>query len=194
MPALIYLHGFLSSPLSVKAQQTQSWLTAHRPDIQYHCPLLSSYPGQARCALDELVASLAGETIGLVGSSLGGFWATYLAERYDLRAVLINPAVRPQDRFKEFVGQSLKNYHSDDEYRLTPSDLHDLLAADVEVPQHSNNYWVLLQTGDETLDYRQAAEKYAAARLLIEEGGNHTFEGYEQWLPSIVEFLFHARE
>lgn len=193
MPALVYLHGFLSSPLSAKAQQTQSWLKTFRPNIRYYCPQLSSYPGQARAVLDQLMVALAGQQVGLIGSSLGGFWATYLAEKHDLRAVLVNPAVRPQDRFTEFVGQPLKNYHSDDEYRLTSVDLEDLIAADVVEPQRSANYWVMLQTGDETLDYRQAAEKYTASKLLVEEGGNHTFEAFADWLPDIVDFLFPPR-
>ncbi len=193
MPALVYLHGFLSSPLSTKARQTEAWLTAHRPDIRYHCPFLSSYPGEARASLDrlldELLADTPADSIGLMGSSLGGFWATYLAETHELRAVLVNPAVRPQDRFAEFVGRTLKNYHSDDEYRLTQADMRELIEADL-IPRNLANYWVMLQTGDETLDYRQAIEKYQGSRFLVEEGGSHAFEGFEHWLPRLVNFLF----
>lgn len=190
MSVLIYLHGFLSSPLSAKAQQTASWLKANRPDIRYHCPYLSSYPGEARATLDRLVQSLGSEPVGLIGSSLGGFWATYLAERYNFPAVLVNPAVRPQDRFDEFVGQPLKNYHSDDSYCLTADDLQQLVQADAEQLNNRDNYWVMLQTGDETLDYRLAVEKYQGCKFLVEEGGSHTFEGYQNWIPQIVEFLF----
>jgi predicted esterase YcpF (UPF0227 family) len=189
MPALVYLHGFLSSPLSIKARQTEAWLKAHRPDISYHCPFISSYPGDARISLEKLLADIPANSIGLVGSSLGGFWATYLAEIYGLRAVLVNPAVRPQDRFAEFVGRTLKSYHSDDEYRLTQADMQELIKTDL-APCKPARYWVMLQTGDETLDYRQAIEKYEGSRLLVEEGGSHAFDGFEQWLPQLVEFLF----
>lgn len=190
MPALVYLHGFLSSPLSAKAQQTEAWLRAHRPDISYHCPFISSYPGEARDTLEQLMTRLLADRIGLVGSSLGGFWSTYLAENYDLRAVLVNPAVRPQDRFEEFVGQTLKNYHTDNEYCLMPDDLQGLIDADVKQLRDPANYWVMLQTGDETLDYRQAVDKYQGSKLLVEEGGSHTFDGFENRLPQVVEFLF----
>lgn len=190
MSALVYLHGFLSSPRSIKAQQTEAWLQTHRPDISYQCPFLSSYPGQARATLEQLMARLDGEGIGLVGSSLGGFWATYLAEQYNLPAVLVNPAVRPQDRFAEFVGQPLKNYHSDDEYCLTKEDLQHLLQADTQALRNPANYWVMLQTGDEALDYRLARDKYQSTRLQVEEGGSHSFEGFENWLAQVIEFLF----
>jgi predicted esterase YcpF (UPF0227 family) len=190
MAALVYLHGFLSSPQSAKAEQTRRWLGSQRPGITYHCPFLSSYPEQALQSLGDLVRSLEGEPIGLVGSSLGGFWATYLAEHYDLRAVLVNPAVRPQDRFGEFVGQTLRNYHTQDSCQLKQADLVTLISADQDTLRDPNRYWVLLQTGDETLDYRQALEKYGDCHLLVEEGGDHSFVGFERWLPDIVEFLF----
>jgi predicted esterase YcpF (UPF0227 family) len=190
MPVLVYLHGFLSSPQSIKAQQTEAWLKAHHPDVRYLCPFLSSHPTEARAALDQLMVDLEGEQVGLIGSSLGGFWATYLVEEHDVRAVLVNPAVRPQAWFVKFEGKPLKNYHSDHTYCLTGRDLQTLKAADSSEIRRPGNYWVMLQTGDETLDYRHAQEKYAQSKMLIEEGGNHTFEGYEAWLPQVVEFLF----
>lgn len=97
MAALVYIHGFLSSPLSFKAQQTAQWLAQQHPEISFHCPQLPPYPAQTQLLLEALVESLLHEPVYLMGSSLGGFWATWLAEKYNLRAVLINPAVRPQD-------------------------------------------------------------------------------------------------
>ncbi len=190
MSALIYLHGFLSSPLSAKAQQTEAWLKVHRPDITYYCPALSARPGDALRTIEQLVQGLPQSEIGLVGSSLGGFWSTWVVEQLGVPAVLVNPAVRPQERFAEFVGQTLRNYHSGEEFYLHPEDLDDLVQADVAQLRDPSRYWVMLQTGDETLDYRQALEKYRGARVLLEEGGNHSFEGFEQWLPDIVAFLF----
>lgn len=193
MPALVYLHGFLSSPLSTKALQTQEWLAAHRPDISYHCPFLSSYPGKARKALEQLMSDLTDDAIGLVGSSLGGFWATYLAEKHNVPAVLVNPAVSPHTRFAEVVGQRLKNYHTDDEYCLTDADLRELIDADIPQLNNAQKYWLMVQTGDETLDYRLALERYGNARVLKEKGGSHSFDGYERWIPELVEFLFDGR-
>jgi len=111
MPALIYIHGFLSSPLSHKAQQVGEWLGESRPNIVYHCPMLSAYPGEVQNSLEQLVESLLPEPVYLMGSSMGGFWATYLAEKYDLPAVLINPAVKPTSLMPKYVGLPLKNYN-----------------------------------------------------------------------------------
>ena len=190
MPNLVYLHGFLSSPESSKAKLTGAWCAQQaRPDWRFHCPSLSAYPGSAIATITSLLDELRGQPTALIGSSLGGFWATGFAERYGLPAVLINPAVSPQTRFHEFVGQPLRNYYTEDTYTLQPGDLADLASVDTRHLQHPQNLWVLLQTGDETLDYRLAAQKYADCRLTIEEGGNHSFAGYDHWLPPITEFL-----
>ncbi len=125
----------------------------------------------------------------LLGSSLGGFWATYLAETRGLPAVLINPAVSPQRRFQALVGQTLKNYHTAETCILTADDMADLAACDVDRLNNPDLYWLLAQTGDETLDYREAVAKYRGCRQTVETGGSHAFDGYEGWLPDIAEFF-----
>ncbi|MFL0796257.1 MAG: esterase YqiA [Cellvibrionaceae bacterium] len=192
MQTLLYIHGFLSSPKSIKAQQTQQWLSEHYPDTQYLCPYLSSYPSEARKALEQLLLPLLekGIEVGLIGSSLGGYWSTYLAEQYDLRAVLVNPAVKPSLFLPGYLGKELKNYHTDDVYVLTEKDQQDLRAVDTTDIQRKTSYWLLAQTGDETLDYRLAVEKYTGCRQTIEEGGDHGFQNYDRHLPAIYEFLF----
>jgi len=188
MAALLYIHGFLSSPLSFKAQQTQAWLAANHPEIDYHCPRLSPYPADTCLLLEQLVESLLPQPVYLIGSSLGGFWATWLVEKYNLRAVLINPAVRPQDFMPLYVGKELKSYHTDDVYYLQPYHVTDMEQFDI-APQRIHNYWLLAQTGDETLDYRQAVEKYAACKQTIEDGGDHGFREFERYLESGLAFL-----
>ena len=91
MAALLYIHGFLSSPQSFKAQQTRLWLAKNHPEIDFYCPQLPPYPAGAQFILESLVESLFPQPVYLMGSSLGGFWATWLAEKYNLRAILINP-------------------------------------------------------------------------------------------------------
>lgn len=189
MPALIYIHGFLSSPLSFKAQQVKTWLAEQRPDIQYHCPFLPPYPGEARALLEQLVESLKPEPVYLMGSSLGGYWSTYLAEKYDLRAVLINPAVRPSMLMPEYVGVELQNYHTEDRYTLTPEHIDQLRAVDTPNVERKDNYWLMVQTGDETLDYRLAVDKYQGCRQLVEEGGDHGFQEFDRWIPEVIGFL-----
>jgi predicted esterase YcpF (UPF0227 family) len=188
MAALLYIHGFLSSPQSYKAQQTQAWLAAIHPEIDYHCPHLSPYPAQTQQFLEKLVESFLPEPVYLMGSSLGGFWATWLAEKYNLRALLINPAVRPQEFMPKYIGIELKSYHTDDIYLLQPHHVEEIKLVDIQ-PNRLDNYWLLVQTGDETLDYRKAVEKYAGCKQTIEEGGDHSFQGFERYLESGLEFL-----
>lgn len=188
MTTLIYIHGFLSSPYSFKAQQTQAWLAQYRPDITYVCPHLNPYPKQTQLTLEALVESASSEPVVVMGSSLGGYWATWLAEKYHLRAVLINPSVRPWDFMPNYLEVDLKSYHTDDSYRLQKHHVTEIQSFNVLV-QQPNNYWLLVQTGDETLDYTQAVAKYRASKQTIEMGGNHGFEGFERYLPAAIEFL-----
>lgn len=191
MAALVYIHGFLSSPLSFKAQQTAQWLAQHHPEVAFYCPQLPPYPQQTQAILETLVESLSPEPVYLMGSSLGGFWATWLAEKYNLRAVLINPAVRPQDFMPAYLEVDLKSYHTDDSYRLLAHHIDEIVAVDV-TPSRLQNYWLLVQTGDETLDYRHAVEKYAGCKQTIEAGGDHAFQGFERFLADSMIFFNHS--
>ncbi len=188
MAALLYIHGFLSSPLSFKAQQTQAWLAVNYPEIDYYCPQLSPYPAQTCQVLEQLVESLLPQSIYLMGSSLGGFWVTWLAEKYNLRALLINPAVSPQHFMPNYLGMELKSYHTQDTYLLGQQHIDEITQLDIQ-PQRLKNYWLLVQTGDETLDYRHAVEKYAGCKQTVEEGGDHAFKGFERYLESGLDFL-----
>lgn len=191
MAALLYIHGFLSSPLSFKAQQTREWLAANYPHIDFHCPQLPPYPAQTQNILESLVENLLPQPLYLMGSSLGGFWASWLAEKYDLRAVLINPAVRPQDFMPSYLEVDLKSYHTDDSYRLNSGHIDEIIAVDIPITRKAN-YWLLVQTGDETLDYRQAVQKYAGCKQTIEEGGDHAFQGFERYLEDSIKFFQHS--
>lgn len=188
MAAVLYIHGFLSSPQSFKARQTQAWLAANHPEIAYYCPQLTPYPEQTRQELEQLVESLLPQPVYLLGSSLGGFWATWLVEKYNLRAVLVNPAVAPRHFMPRYIGQELKSYHSDDCYLLTAAHIDEIGRVDVPVTRQQN-YWLLVQTGDETLDYRDAVKKYTGCKQTIEEGGDHAFQGFERYLAPGLEFL-----
>lgn len=188
MSALIYIHGFLSSPLSWKAQQVKHWVAEQVPEIDYYCPHLTPYPQQTRLQLEQLVESLLPQKPCLMGSSLGGFWATWLVEKYDLRAVLINPAVKPWQFMPDYLEVDLKSYHTDDSYRLNAGHIEEIKACDLPIHRHAN-YWLLVQAGDETLDYRQAVEKYQGCRQTLEEGGDHSFQGFERYFEEAITFL-----
>ncbi|GLS24876.1 YqiA/YcfP family alpha/beta fold hydrolase [Marinibactrum halimedae] len=189
MSTLLYIHGFLSSPSSFKSQQFKQWLTQHRPDIHFECPLLPPYPAQAHQILDNIITQSAERPIYLVGSSMGGFWSTYFAEKYNLPAVLVNPACAPLTLMPSYVGIELKNFHTEDTYLLNDSHLKELAEFVIEEPQRIPNYWVLLQTGDETLDYRLAEKKYRKCKVTTEDGGDHSFAGFERYFENIIRFF-----
>lgn len=185
--ALIYIHGFNSSPASLKARQTDEWLSLYHPHIPFFCPKLSNEPDRAIRQLQDLIESISGPT-GLVGSSMGGYYATWLAERYELPAVLINPAVKPYELMLDYLGANT-NYHTGERYVLEQRHVDEVRLLEVATPLHRERYWVLLQSGDEVLDYRQAEARYAGCRMTLERGGDHSFQHYERYLPAIYEFL-----
>jgi len=187
---LLYIHGFNSSPQSHKASIFKQWITKQYPVIAYEVPYLKPYPADAIAQLEQLVESYLSrqEPIGLVGSSLGGFYAAWLAEKYDLRAVLVNPAVRPFELLGKYIGEN-KNFYNDDHYLFEQKHVDELKT--FYVPQHKypENILLMVQTGDESLDFREATAKYTASQNIIEYGGDHGFRDFERWLHYILQFL-----
>lgn len=185
MQHILYIHGFLSSPQSAKAQQMLAF-AAERQDLQLMLPALPVDPGTALAILEQCIAS-APKLPVLIGSSLGGFYANILAARHGLRAVLINPAVHPHKLLSAYVGEQ-RNYHTGVASEVKPEHFRLLELLEV-APQHPEKLWVLLETGDETLDYRQAEQFYSACKVDVSPGGSHSYEGFAEKLPAIVEFL-----
>lgn len=197
MATLLYIHGFLSSPQSEKAVQVKNWLSVHRPHIKFICPFLTPSPTDTRETLERLVDNAmmtSKANVYLMGSSLGGFWTTWLVEKYNLNAVLINPAVKLSLFNQGYLNTPLKNYHTDDIYELTESDIDEFHRINIESISRIQNYFVMLQTGDDVLDYRLAEIKYAGCELLIEEGGDHSFSNFESKIEIALNFLESSRE
>ncbi|BAJ00437.1 YqiA/YcfP family alpha/beta fold hydrolase [Shewanella violacea] len=188
---LLYIHGFNSSPLSDKGRVTAQFVAEHYPDLNFHQPQLPSTPKEAMELLSALVETALdnGEALTYIGSSLGGYFASYLAEKYGGRAVLVNPAVTPFELFDEFMGQQY-NPHIDEYYQVLPEHKDQVAAFNTQVILNPDRFLVLLQSGDEVLDYRQAVQKYHCCQLLIQSGGNHSFVGYDKQMHSICQFLF----
>lgn len=189
LPLLVYVHGFLSSSLSAKAQATAQCV--RDLPLEFQCPQLSDYPDQAWASLLRLAENTQkqGRQLALIGSSLGGYYATALAERHGLRAVLINPAVQPAvHRFHHYLGAQQNPYTGED-FSLTEAHRQALAAIDPTPLSRPENLWLLAQTGDDVLDYRQAEAWYQGCRQTIEPGGDHRFQGYERHLPDILRFL-----
>lgn len=185
MHELVYIHGFLSSPQSAKAQQLRAYLQDH-PDWRVQLPALPVDPARAMAVLEQCIARCDKIPV-LIGSSLGGFYANILAARHGLRAVLINPAVHPHRLLAAYVGEQ-RNYHTGVASTVRPE--HFALLEQWEVrPPHPQQIWVLLESGDETLDYRQAEAFYAACPVDVTLGGSHGYEGFAGKLPAIMKFL-----
>ena len=182
---IIYIHGFNSSSQSTKARQLGDYLAAR--DIAYACPDLPHRPSEAIALLSGLIAAQPAGSVKLVGSSLGGFYATWLADTFDLKAVLINPAVHVQHSLKSVLGAQ-KNYYSGEEYVLTQQHLDELAALDTPVPLRPKNLLLLVETGDEVLDYRDAVAYYTASQQIVVPGGNHGFAHFTQYLDTLLAF------
>ncbi len=184
---LFYIHGFNSSPQSAKARVLADYLARLHPEVQYHVPVLPYDPALAIKILGDAIEQCLPDPVGLLGSSLGGFYGSWAAERYGVPLVLINPAVRPYELLKDHLGEQT-NIYTGERYVFTARHIDVLRSLDVAVTQ-PERYLLLTQTGDETLDYRQGVEKFHASRQVVEQGGSHGFDGFENHLPTIIEFL-----
>jgi predicted esterase YcpF (UPF0227 family) len=190
MPSLLlYLHGFNSSPQSLKANIMANYISQHRPDIKLLIPQLPSHPQPTKALLDSLIEEHKDSfTIGLVGSSLGGYLSTWLNHQYGFKAVVVNPAVKPYELLQDYLGDQVNPY-TNERYTLDKSHIDDLKQLDVSELRSPDDFWLLQQTGDEVLDYRQAVAKYAGSCQLLEQGGDHSFQGFERFPEQIIQFL-----
>ena len=185
IPAILYLHGFCSSPASWKVRRLAGALDARGQGDRLFCPALSHVPQEA-IAQAESIISEHGNSLTLVGSSLGGYYATWLAEKHDLRAVLINPAVVAPISLDQFIGTQT-NLYTGESFEFTAEHIGQL--RDLELPQVTpERYFLLVETGDEVLDYRQAVARYAGCRQCVLDGGDHSFTRFPDFLPQLLEY------
>jgi predicted esterase YcpF (UPF0227 family) len=190
---VLYIHGFNSSPLSVKAEQTRQYLRKNYPTINFYCPQLATTPDEAIAQLENIIQQQRDNTLWyLVGSSLGGYFASYLSEKYNLLAVLINPAVKPYELLSEYIGEQINPY-THIVYQVTHEHIQQLKNIEQVAPsidsKQKNNYLVMVQTGDEVLNYQQAVEKYQHCRLVVQQGGDHSFIDFSKTLPTLASFF-----
>lgn len=187
---LIYAHGFNSSPRSFKASLLRERMQALGRGSEFLCPALPHRPAQAIRLLEDAVraAKSAGDrNITVVGSSLGGYYATYLAQRYAVKAVLLNPGILPAQSLRAYLGPQ-RNLYTDESYELTAQHLQELAALEVEQIDHPELFFLLTETGDELLDYRLGVEKYRGAKQLVIDGGDHAFSDFAKYADQVLEF------
>ncbi len=196
MPALLYLHGFNSSPESAKAQQTRQWFAQNAPEIEFVCPELPPYADRAMALLRDIIIPRLSQPLFVIGSSMGGFYATCLVEQFDegnISAVLINPAVSPARGLHKWLGEN-HNYHSGEKWLFEPRHIDEYQRCDPQQIKNQKKYLVLLQSGDEVLDYRDAQQRYAGCKIILESGGDHSFIDYHRHLKTIHQFLLAAAQ
>jgi uncharacterized protein len=186
---LLSLHGFHSSPDSLKARQLAEYLAKQHPEITFVCPQLPCLPEAMWQLIESIFEQYKYDDIGVVGSSLGGYLATKVADVYKKNVILVNPAVTPYLLLKAYAGIQVHPY-LEVPYYINEDFMAQLKALDVEIVNDPQNSWVLLQEGDEVLDYQQAMIKYQDCKITCEKEGNHSFIGFERFIPDIIKFLF----
>ena len=187
MKTIVYLHGFVSSPQSRKAVMLGDYVRNCTAGLAYSVPKLHDRPSRAIEQVADACKAVPAGDLTLVGSSLGGFYATVMAERLGCRAALLNPAVHPHRHFGNYLGPQ-KNMYTGEEFVLTQEHVEDLRALDPPAITRPERYWLFVETGDDVLDYREAVAFYGRALQDVVQGGDHSFASFPEHVPQIVEW------
>ncbi|MBD3670824.1 MAG: esterase YqiA [Gammaproteobacteria bacterium] len=187
MPALIYIHGFNSSAGSHKAMLLRERMRLHGIENTLSVPQLPADPHESVRRLEQEITDLDCDTVSLMGSSLGGYYATWLAEKYSLRAVLINPAVYPYTLLNEYQGENTNPY-TGEAFFIDESYIETLKSLDIASLSHPENFRVLLEKGDKVLNYREAADKFCQSHVKIFDGGSHEFVNFECQIDDMLVY------
>ena len=188
---LVYLHGFRSSPRSSKAVKTSEAVKAlSTPDhlIEWYCPQLLASPKASMAMVTIYIDQSKADRIVVIGSSLGGFYANYLAEKYACKAVALNPAVRAARELAPHVGM-MTAYDSDEPFDFRPEYIDELKALQVERISDPSRYFLIAAKGDELLDWNEMSQFYQGAKQLILEGSDHGIADYSDHIPKVMEFI-----
>jgi predicted esterase YcpF (UPF0227 family) len=185
---LLYLHGFRSSPQSSKARVTGDWVRSHRPDIEWLCPQLPASPADAMRLVLEGIDSWPAARMAVIGSSLGGYYATAVAERTGCRAVLLNPAVDPARDLDAHVGETT-SWHSGEPFVFLPGYIDELRAWMMPALQHPERYFAVIAKGDELLSWQEMLGRYRDGSVKLLEGSDHALTDYDRHLPDVIHFL-----
>ncbi|AMG37321.1 MULTISPECIES: YqiA/YcfP family alpha/beta fold hydrolase [Achromobacter] len=189
---ILYLHGFRSSPTSFKARLMADAMAARGLAGAWACPQLPASPREAAelalgIAREQLAGAADPRALTVVGSSLGGFYATWLAEQLGCKAVLLNPAVEAARDLATQVGEH-RMYHSDAPFMFLPEYVQELAALHVSRITQPERYFLVAATGDEVLDWREMRDRYAGCRQRIVQGSDHGLSDFADWMPEVLEF------
>jgi predicted esterase YcpF (UPF0227 family) len=188
---ILYLHGFRSSPRSLKARRLATRLDERGLATRYRCPQLPVSPRAAATMIEALVDEASDEPLAIIGSSLGGYYATWLAEtvaaQRDCRVVLLNPATHPERDLRAWLGPQAV-YHSDETVDVRPEYLDELVALRVGAVSRPERYLLVAATGDEVLDWREMVARYPAAHRRIVEGSDHGLSDFDRHIDDVIDF------
>ena len=190
---LLYLHGFRSSPQSAKARKMAALVANSFSGVTWWCPQLAPSP---QLAIERIMAAVSKwpheprfEGLAVVGSSLGGFYATWVAEQLGCKAVLLNPAVHPERDLSRYLGEQIAWHDPSERFFFQPRFVDELRALQAGPLANPANYLAIIAKGDEVLDWREMVARYAGANLRLLKGGDHALSDFEDHLKVIVDFL-----
>jgi predicted esterase YcpF (UPF0227 family) len=188
---LVYLHGFRSSPRSSKAVMTGEAVKALSNSInpiEWYCPQLLASPKASMDLVIRHINQSQADRMVVIGSSLGGFYANYLAEKYGCKAVVLNPAVRAARELAPHVGM-MTAYDSDEPFDFRAEYIDELRDLQVNAITDAQRYFLMAAKGDELLDWQEMVEFYPGAQHLILEGSDHGIANYADHLPQVLDFM-----
>ncbi len=190
---LLYLHGFRSSPRSAKAQRMARWVGDHRPDLTWLAPQLPPSPREALALIREQIRDWPRSTMAVMGSSLGGFYATWVQQHTGCRAVLLNPAVDPARDLSRHIGEHSCWQDPQERFFFRPEFVDELrtIAQDLTPGAIARPAQLLavIAKGDEVLDWREMHARYEGSRIHLLEGSDHGLSDFDDYLSELTEFL-----
>ncbi len=186
---VLYLHGFRSSPQSTKARQVAAVMASQFPHITWWCPQLPPSPKAAAELIAGGTTHWPADRMAVIGSSLGGFYATWLANQRGCKAALLNPAIDPARDLAKYIGEHTAWHDPAERFYFAPEFVDELRTLEVGPLANPERVWALIAKGDEVLDWREMTARYPGSHQVIMEGGDHAISNFDQHLPHLLEFL-----
>ena len=186
---LLYLHGFRSSPQSAKARQMAARVAADHPGVTWWCPQLPPSPRDAMAQIEQGIAHWPRERMAVVGSSLGGYYATWVAEQTGCRAVLLNPAVDPARDLAAYIGEQTAWHDPAERFFFRPEFIGELRALQAGPITQPERYMAVIAKGDEVLDWREMTGRYPGGTIRLLEGSDHALSDFGEHMDAVLGFL-----
>lgn len=186
---LLYLHGFRSSPQSAKARRLAEHVATRHPHVRWWSPQLPPSPREAAALIADGIGSWPRETMAVVGSSLGGYYASWVAQLARCRSVMINPAVNPARDLEKYIGEQTSWHNPEEHFFFRREYIEELRTLDTRAMTPAAPEMLLAAEGDEVLDWREMSARYPHALQIVQEGGDHALSNFEEYLPQLDEFL-----